>query len=169
MVGSPSTWLLAGVTGLVLVSIFTKVTLSPCCLASSSMIGEICLHGPHQSAQKSTITGLSDWSTTSEKVASVTSATAPILLRSLRSRRRRVLRFCVVPLTVGSGRRAGQQRLVLGQQDVAARVVQVGQVPLRVQRSRAPGSGRGHGLPVGVVDQVAGGEHSGQVGLGRLA
>src|SRR5215212_11064059 len=78
MVGSPSTWLLAGVTGFVLVSIFTKVTLSPCCRASSSIIGDTCLQGPHQSAQKSTMTGLSDFSTTSLKVASVTSATAPM-------------------------------------------------------------------------------------------
>src|SRR3954447_2197552 len=51
MVGSPRTWLFAGVTGLVLVSILTKVTLSPCWLASSSMIGPTCLQGPHQSAQ----------------------------------------------------------------------------------------------------------------------
>src|SRR6185436_14983048 len=78
MVGSPSTWLLAGVTGLVLVSILTKVTLSPWVLASSSMIGATCLHGPHQSAQKSTSTGLSDLITTSSKVESVTSDTAPI-------------------------------------------------------------------------------------------
>src|SRR5918998_360416 len=139
MVGSPRTWLLAGVTGLVLVSILTKVTLSPCCLASSSMIGEICLQGPHQSAQKSTITGLSDLSTTSEKVASVTSATAPIPLRSLLSDRRRVRKVCALPLTVGSGRRAGQQRLVLGQQDVAAGVVQVGEETLGVQRRRTAG------------------------------
>src|SRR5918998_3553140 len=78
MVGSPSTYWSAGVIGLVLVSILTKVTLSLCALASSSMMGETCLHGPHQSAQKSTTTGLVDLSTTSEKVASVTSATAPI-------------------------------------------------------------------------------------------
>src|SRR3954454_19405474 len=78
MVGSPSTWLFAGVTGLVLVSILTKVTLSPCCAASSSMIGPTCLHGPHQSAQKSTTTGLSDLRTTESKGSSVTSATAPI-------------------------------------------------------------------------------------------
>src|SRR5699024_6252252 len=50
-VGRPITWWVAGVTGLVLVSIFTKVILSPYSLASSSMIGEICLHGEHQSAQ----------------------------------------------------------------------------------------------------------------------
>src|SRR4029453_9787518 len=46
--------------------------------ASSSMIGDTCLQGPHQSAQKSTTTGLSDFRTTSSKVASVTSATAPM-------------------------------------------------------------------------------------------
>src|SRR3954451_21117221 len=42
------------------------------------MIGDTCLQGPHQSAQKSTITGLSDFSTTSLNVASVTSLTAPM-------------------------------------------------------------------------------------------
>src|SRR3712207_1994066 len=78
MVGSPSTYWLAGVIGLVLVSILTKVTLSPWALASSSMMGATCLHGPHQSAQKSTITGLSDLSTSSSNVESVTSLTAPI-------------------------------------------------------------------------------------------
>jgi hypothetical protein len=35
------------------------------------MIGPTILHGPHQAAQKSTITGLSDFKTTSSKVASV--------------------------------------------------------------------------------------------------
>jgi hypothetical protein len=35
------------------------------------MIGPTILHGPHHAAQKSTITGLSDFKTTSSKVASV--------------------------------------------------------------------------------------------------
>src|SRR5688572_23226024 len=38
-------------------------------------------HGPHQGAQKSTTTGLSDWMTSSSKVASVTSLT--LLIASL--------------------------------------------------------------------------------------
>src|SRR5918992_5596917 len=101
MVGSPSTYWLAGVIGLVLVSILTKVTLSPWALASSSMIGATCLHGPHQSAQKSTTTGLSDFSTTSEKVASVTSATAPIPCSLVMSRRVRDAFVC------GGGSHAG--------------------------------------------------------------
>src|SRR5918997_7135322 len=169
MVGSPSTYWLAGVIGLVLVSILTKVTLSPWALASSSMIGATCLHGPHQSAQKSTITGLSDWSTTSEKVASVTSAPAPITFPLLAVETPSCKRVWDRPLTLGSAGRAGEQRLVLGQQHVAAGVVQVGQVALRVQRPRAPGPGGGDRLPVGVVDQVATGEHAGQVGPGGLA
>jgi hypothetical protein len=35
------------------------------------MTGPTILHGPHQAAQKSTTTGLSDFNTTSSKVASV--------------------------------------------------------------------------------------------------
>jgi hypothetical protein len=35
------------------------------------MIGPTILQGPHHAAQKSTITGLSDFNTTSSKVASV--------------------------------------------------------------------------------------------------
>jgi hypothetical protein len=37
----------------------------------SSMIGPTIRHGPHHAAQKSTNTGLSDFNTTSSKVASV--------------------------------------------------------------------------------------------------
>ena len=40
--------------------------------ASSSSTGAIFLHGPHHSAQKSTRTGLSAWSTSDANVASVT-------------------------------------------------------------------------------------------------
>src|SRR5690606_37543094 len=42
-------------------------------LLISSMIGPTILQGPHQTAQKSTNTGLSDFKTTSSKVASVIS------------------------------------------------------------------------------------------------
>ena len=42
-----------------------------------------------------------------------------------------------------------------------------GQVALGVESRRAPGAGRGDGLAVGVVDQVAAGEHPGEVGAGR--
>ncbi|MNT25752.1 hypothetical protein D3C72_1612920 [compost metagenome] len=47
------------------------VSLSPCSAASSSRIGAIILQGPHQVAQKSTSTGLSDLSTSASKLESV--------------------------------------------------------------------------------------------------
>src|SRR6201995_3641726 len=45
----------------------------------------------------------------------------------------------------------------------------VAQVPLGVQRRLAPGAGGGDRLAVGVVHEVAGGEHPGDVGQRRLA
>src|SRR3954469_4217999 len=45
----------------------------------------------------------------------------------------------------------------------------VAQVPLGVERRRAPGAGRGHGLAVGVVDEVARGEHARAVRARRAA
>src|SRR5215211_6139018 len=45
----------------------------------------------------------------------------------------------------------------------------VAQVPLGVERGHTAGPGRGDGLPVGVVHEVAGGEHARHPGAGRLA
>src|SRR5215470_4280576 len=53
-------------------SSFTTLTLSPISLATSSTTGATRRQGPHDSAQKSTSTGVSDCSTSSSKVASVT-------------------------------------------------------------------------------------------------
>src|SRR5271167_4243261 len=44
--------------------------------ASSSTIGAIARQGPHQAAQKSSSTGLSDFNTSESKLASVTSTVA---------------------------------------------------------------------------------------------
>ena len=49
----------------------------------------------------------------------------------------------------------------------AAGVLEVGEVLLRVQGSRAPGAGRGDRLTVVVVDEVAAGEDTLEVGAGR--
>src|SRR4051812_11691410 len=43
----------------------------------------------------------------------------------------------------------------------------VAQVPLGVEGAHTAGSGRGHGLTVGVVDEVAHGEHAGELRAGR--
>src|SRR5258708_1427371 len=52
---------------------FTRPTYSP---ANSSTIGAIARQGPHQVAQKSTNTGVSDFNTSASKFASVTSTIA---------------------------------------------------------------------------------------------
>src|SRR6478735_8289263 len=77
MVGSDMIRSLAPVTGFSSTLSLTMAILSwvP---AISSSTGEIILHGPHHSAQKSTRTGFSDISTSSVNVASVTILTAPM-------------------------------------------------------------------------------------------
>src|SRR3974390_697109 len=57
-------------------SIFPTLTLPLYSVASSSTMGAIARHGPHHAAQKSTSTGLSDFSTSESKFASVTSTIA---------------------------------------------------------------------------------------------
>src|ERR1043166_4809178 len=49
--------------------------------ASSSRMGAIILHGPHHSAQKSSSTGLSDFRTSWENVASVVCTMCGLLTR----------------------------------------------------------------------------------------
>src|SRR6266567_4751643 len=65
---------------------FTLTSLSSSGRSSAirSRTGETAWHGPHHSAQKSTITGLSLWMTSCSKVVSVTALAMRIL--SLRSR-----------------------------------------------------------------------------------
>src|SRR5450755_1987849 len=65
-----------GVAPLRSTSILPKVILPLYSPASSSTIGAIARQGPHQAAQKSTSTGLSDFSTSESKLASVTSTVA---------------------------------------------------------------------------------------------
>src|ERR1035438_1228155 len=65
-----------GVAPLRSTSILPNVTLPLYSPASSSTMGAIARQGPHQAAQKSTSTGLSDFSTSESKFASVTSTVA---------------------------------------------------------------------------------------------
>src|SRR5450755_2026352 len=67
-----------GVAPLRSTSILPKVILPLYSPASSSTIGAIARQGPHQAAQKSINTGLSDFNTSESKLASVTS-TMPLL------------------------------------------------------------------------------------------
>src|SRR3954447_14535113 len=56
-----------------------NTTRSPCSVSSSCRIGSTALHGPHQGAQKSTITGRSACRTSRSKFSSVSSSTAAML------------------------------------------------------------------------------------------
>src|SRR5690242_4633773 len=58
-------------------------------LAISSRAGAICRHGPHHSAQKSTTTGVVDFSTSVSKVSSETFSVA-ICFSSIAGRRERL-------------------------------------------------------------------------------
>src|SRR4029077_11222502 len=62
-----------GVAELWSTSILPTLTLPWYSLASSSTMGAIARHGPHQVAQKSISTGLSDFNTSASKFASATS------------------------------------------------------------------------------------------------
>src|SRR5439155_17477367 len=66
---------------------FTLTSLSSSARSSAilSRIGETAWHGPHHSAQKSTITGLSDLSTSWSKLASVTASAIQIPFESFPS------------------------------------------------------------------------------------
>src|SRR6266540_6909670 len=141
------------------------VTLPLCSSAISSSTGEIILHGPHHSAQKSTSTGVLDWSTWLSNVASVTAAALVIppvpprtVIPGLVQRRRATTYSlpadgAVKSLPVVGGGRG---------------VVAVGLQPaLGVDGGRAARARRGHRLPVDVVDHVAGGEHPVHAGGGR--
>src|ERR1022692_2220614 len=65
-----------GVAPLRSTSILPNVTLPLYSPASSSTIGAMARQGPHQAAQKSSSTGLSDFNTSESKLASVTSTRA---------------------------------------------------------------------------------------------
>src|ERR1700712_2236938 len=72
IVGIDRIWYCCAISGLASMSSLAMVTLSPCLAEISSRIGATMRHGPHHSAQKSTMTGLSDIRTSASKLASVT-------------------------------------------------------------------------------------------------
>jgi hypothetical protein len=61
---------------------FVNFILSLKDLASSSMMGDITLQGAHHGAQKSTMTGLSDWMTSASKLLSLISITSTDIIFS---------------------------------------------------------------------------------------
>src|SRR5690625_5017679 len=76
-VGIDCTWNSCAIRGLASTSILARIQVPAPSAASFSRVGDNCLHGPHQSAHRSTTTGTcTDRSTTSDwNVASVTSTT----------------------------------------------------------------------------------------------
>src|SRR4051794_15857244 len=122
------------------------VILSPCSEAISSSTGATILQGPHHSAQKSTRTGLSLPRTSTSNVASVTVLVAAPM-------------WCL--LVAGLlGRTYGRDPSF----PAGGSAVVVGEPALGVERGGAARAGRGDGLAVGVVDEVAAGEHAVEVG-----
>src|SRR4029453_16728491 len=119
------------------------VSLSPCSAAISSRTGATILQGPHHSAQKSTSTGLSLPSTSLAKLVSVTVTVLPAIGRSPS----RLAWKCSVGEPTKRWKYA-RDALVEG----------VGEPPLRVDRGGGTGTGRGDGLAVDVVHDVATGE-----------
>src|SRR5215218_2203665 len=131
------------------------VSLSPCSEAISSSTGATILHGPHHSAQKSTSTGLSLPSTSSAKVASVTVTVLPAMGMSSS----RWSGCSEVPTGGGPCLCPAGSALVEG----------LGQPALGIDRRGRAGAGRGDRLAVDVVDDVAAGEHTVDVGArGRV-
>src|SRR3712207_2024642 len=151
IVGIDMTWYSRAICGFSSMLSLAIVSLSPCSEAISSSTGATILHGPHHSAQKSTSTGLSLPSTSSEKVASVTVTVLP------------AMGMC--PLEVcGCTRlnRPGGRSLPGSALDEG-----LGEPALGVDRGGRTGAGRGDRLPVDVVDDVAAGEDTVDVGAGR--
>src|SRR4051794_7912209 len=154
--------------------IFTTVS-SSCSAPISASTGATWRHGPHQGAQKSTSTGLSDFSTSASNVASVTALVdfisdmgspgsskgstmgpAPKVpaqlvhdLVPVRHRLGAVLGGC------------GEGALTDSRHDI----LDGGQVTLRVDRGLGSGCRRRDRLHVLVVDHVTAGEHPGHVRL----
>src|SRR3954452_18440810 len=148
---------------------FAIVSLSPCSAAISSRTGATILQGPHHSAQKSTSTGLSLPSTSLAKLVSVTFTVLPAIGRSPSvdwlvlpgGRTRPEVDLCPVPVrkltpSLRGVRGTGSLPLVEG----------LGEPALGVNRRSGTRAGRGDGLAVDVVDDVAAGEDAVDVGAG---
>src|SRR5688500_12816161 len=111
-------------------------TFPACSVAISSSTGAIILHGPHHSAQKSTMTGSDEALISSVNDVSLSVRMAPAI---------------GPPLALPLG----------GRLDDVIRCLALGFEPaLGVDGGHATGAGGGDRLPVGVVLHVAAGEHA---------
>src|SRR4051794_40406627 len=129
----------AAMAGLSSTFTLTTSTFSLYSTEISSRMGPSLRHGPHHSAQKSTMTGLSEASTSALKLASVTSFALLITLSLFR---------------LVAARRLG---------------VEICEVVLDVEGRNTAGSGRRNGLAVSRIDDVTGGKYAADTGLGRAA
>src|SRR3954447_15305905 len=159
------TWYSGAICGFSSMFSLAIVSLSPCSAAISSRTGATILQGPHHSAQKSTRTGLSLPSTSLAKLVSVTVTVLPAIGRS--------------PLCLAWGawwvNPAGGRSLPCADPSAGSRrerasrgasplVEGLREPPFGVDRRGGTGAGRGDGLAVDVVDDVAAGEHAVDVG-----
>src|SRR5581483_10084852 len=132
-------------------SIFATV-IPLCSEAISSSTGATILHGPHQDAQKSTSTGLSLPSTSS---ANDWSVTVKVDLSAMSSP---VCGICLERAVAATDELSGHLRVLIGGV--------LGKPAFGVDGRRTTGAGGGDRLPVYPVDQVAGGKHPIDAGIG---
>src|SRR5476651_678764 len=131
----------------------TILTLSACSVAISSSTGATMRQGPHHSAQKSTNTGVSLAKTSVAKVSSVTDWVVPTV-GSCR-------------LSIGCAGRSSGGGLSVRAGGKLRNGVLAGQPPFGVEGGRTAGAGRGDGLAVGVIDEVAARKNTIEIGARR--
>src|SRR5918993_2277410 len=130
---------------------FTMSSFSECSVAIWSRMGLTARHGPHHSAQKSTSTVRSLFRTSCSKVLSVTA--------------RAVIAFLLLVDVGCRGSSVDDGELVLDDRLGGVLVAEGGEVVFGVERRGCTRAGRGDGLPVERIDDIAGGEYAGDGGL----
>src|SRR5699024_10272629 len=146
----------------------TTFSFSACSSPIWSTIGLTMRQGPHQGAQKSTSTGLSDFNTVSSNVASVTSVDMGNLLSERISLAGTVGQGVSCPGGRGADGASGRGGCHFGRCRFRSGF-EVGDVVLGVDGRRTAGTGCGDGLAVNRVDDIAGGEDSLDGGLRRAS
>src|SRR5690349_15188000 len=151
------------------------VILSGCSDWIWSRTGETMRHGPHHSAQKSTSTGPSAWSTSCSNVAEVVALAVICVSPSLgslsmliqRERGVKCSRACTGPgralcrVDLGDRLGAGKAVDLGGVGGGSAGLAERGEEVLDVEGGDGAAARGGDSLTVGRVDHVTGGEHSG--------
>src|SRR5699024_7238066 len=146
----------------------TTFSFSACSSPIWSTIGLTMRQGPHQGAQKSTSTGLSDFNTVSSNVASVTSVDMGNLLSERISLAGTVGQGVSFPARKWADGASGRGGCHFGRCRFRSGF-EVGDVVLGVDGRRTAGTGCGDGVAVNRVDAIAGGEDSLDGGLRRAS